>query len=404
MRAFPMIRSLKGAILMTALMAVPLIPLSASLLSGLYGVGLILLCYPLLLMITGAWGGLLPFLAGLLAGIGYTVLMLDWHAGLLMCLFLLPFALAFIVLVSKRVRFVHTALALCGIYLVCGFGVLYVLQNVSNGDLYRILAQRFAGLIAHMDDSDRILALLYQNGLIRLDSSLLLRAQGLLGGLSALGRQELTASLTGILADSFSQTPSLIMSSAVFVSFGGLALALHIGRRSALNAAYAGQRRRELMEALDRQREEIAGGNPGARLHLESYEVFLARMAEEHKDAAPDFPDLQLPPFSEWYLPRGAGLMAAVPAIGLMMSVLGTSIAERTVGMILGALFTSVYMLQGLSAFDFLQKKANRSPAGRLVVTALILFLFRQLFVLIGLAEQVTNFRRLRRVQTDPGE
>ena len=399
MRAFPLIRSLKAAIWMTVLMVLPVFVLGTSVSGGLYGMWLTAVFSPALLLIAGLWGGLLPLLSGLAAALALPFLALDYRAGLIMALYLVPFVLTYIITVSRGTPFFRAAGILCSVYLLSAFSCLLILQNAAEGSLYTVLAQRIVSLINRSQDGDLMLITFYQNGMITLDPSLVPRAQGMLGGLSALGRQELSASLTGYLADLFSQTPSLLMSYGIWCCFGGFGLALYLGRRSVQKQAYGAIRRQQLMDAVSRQQQAVQQGDTSARLELESYEKFLERMAEQEKATPLDYPELGMPSLSKWYLSRPWGFLVLACSIGLMMARLGTSLVERNIGSMLGAVFTTAYTLQGIAAFDFLQKKAGRSLAGRSVFTLVLMLFFRILFILLGLIDQVTNFRRLRPVE-----
>ena len=391
-----MIRSLKAAIWLTALMVLPALVFSSSVLSGLCGMWVTVLAGPLLLMAAGLWGGLAPLLTGLVILVLQPVYSLGWQASMLVALYLVPFAAVFTLVNVRRTPFFRAAGMLCCAYLAGAFSCLLVLQRLSGGDMYMILARRVAELVTRTEYGDRLLVNLYQNGLIRLDPSLLIRAQGLTGGLSVVGRQELTNSLVSALADGFSQAPAGAVTYAIWGCAGGFALMVDLGRRAAQKRRYGDIRKKQLMDAVARQREAIRQGDTSARLELESYESFLARMSRQEQGTPAEEPDFGMPSFSTWYLPRSLGLLMAVPALGLLMGVLGTSVAERTVGTMLGALFTGVYGMQGVAVLDFVQKKTGRSLAGRCVFTVILLFLFRFLFVLMGLIDQVMNIRHLR--------
>lgn len=404
LRSFPMIRSLKASVWLTLLAMIPAVAFSSSVLSGLWGMWLILLAGPLTLLAAGLFGGLAPMLAGLAALLAQPLISLGATAAWVMALYLAPFTLTFILVTVRRTPFFRAAGLLCAVYLFSAFACLLILQRVSGGDLYLSLARRFASLLVRGDTGDQVLVLLYQNGMIQLDPSMLRQASGLLGGLSVQGRQELTNSLVSTLADSFSQVPAMAVNYAVWACFGGFGLLICLRKRSVQKKKYGAMRQKELMEAVRRQREAVSQGDASARLELESYESFLARMTQQEKDQPQDETDFGMPPFSTWYLPRGLGLMLGLPAIGLLMGVLGTSVAERTVGGILGSLFTAVYGLQGVSVFDFIQKKSGRSLGGRFVFTLILMLLFRFLFVVMGLIDQIMNIRRLRPAEPENGE
>ena len=399
-----MIRSLKAAIWLTVLMALPALLFSSSVLSGLSGMWMIILFGPPMLMAAGLWGGMLPLLMGLLAYLAQPLLSLGYQAALLMGLYLVPFTAVFALSAVRQPLFFKAAGLLCGVYLLSAFSCLLILQRISGGSMYLTLARRVVSLMTRSGYGDQLLISFYQNGLITLDSSLLLQAQGLLGGLSALGRQELTNSLVSTLADAFSQAPSMAVSYSIWCFFGGFGLIVYLGKRFQQKKRYGAIRQKQLMDAVTRQREAVRQGDTSARLELESYENFLQRMAQQEKDQPLDYPDFQMPSFSTWYLPRGWGLLLAVPAIGLMMRTLGTSVAERTVGGILAALFLSVYELQGVAVMDFVQKKSGRSLGGRCVFTVILLLLAQFLFVIMGLIDQVMNIRHLRPAEPQNGD
>ena len=78
-----MIRSLKAAIWLTALMVLPALVFSSSVLSGLCGLWVTVLAGPGLLMAAGLWGGLAPLLTGLAIFILQPVYPLGWQAAML---------------------------------------------------------------------------------------------------------------------------------------------------------------------------------------------------------------------------------------------------------------------------------------------------------------------------------
>ncbi len=400
LHSLPMIRSLKAALWLTAAMAFPVLTLSYTPMSAMWGMWLIAVIAPPLLMAAGLWGGLLPMLTGLAAMLALPFLGLDYRAGLLMALYLVPFTAMLMLVLAARVPYFRAAGLLCAVYLISAYTCLIVLQRVSGGNLYTVLADRVVYALTRSAYGDELLISLYQNRLITLDKDLLSKAQGLMGGLSALGRQELANSFRSRLADSFSGTPSLIMSYGIMLCFGCLALTIHVGRWFLRKKAYNISRSRQLSEAAARRQEALQRGEAPPRIRLESYSDFLSRMDPEERDHPLGLPDLGVPPFGQWHLPRAVGWMTAACAIGLLMERMGTSEAERTVGALLGAAFSAAFCLQGMAVMDFMHTRSGRGPAGRFFLTAALMVFFRLLFILLGVADQMMDFRRLR--QPDP--
>ena len=127
-----MIRSLKAAIWLTALMVLPALAFSTSVLSGLCGLWVTVWAGPLLLMAAGLWGGLAPLLTGLVILVLQPVYALGWQASMLVALYLVPFAAVFTLVNVRRTPFFRAAGLLCCAYLAGAFACLLVLQRLSG--------------------------------------------------------------------------------------------------------------------------------------------------------------------------------------------------------------------------------------------------------------------------------
>ena len=396
MRDFPMIRSLKAAIVLTVLFLLPLLLFSGEQVTALYGLMLAITVSPVLICVTALWGGSLPALVGAVSAVLMALIPFGAKAGLLMALYLLPFLAAFATVVARRVDFFKAVLIMAGVYLLSGAAVLLILQNQTEGTLYRSGAEWIVRLINDSGMGDEILISLVQSGLIGLDSSLTLRAQSLFGGLTGLGRSELSLSLTSLMEDMLGRAPVMLVSCSIWFSVLGLGLALYIGRISEQRRAFIGGRREELRAALAKQREAIERGGENASIQLDGGREYAEKLKQAENEIPEGFPDLHMPSFSQWHLPRKVGLMAAIPALGYLPGLFSANAAAQTVGGMLASVFSVVYTIQGMAAFDFAQKKTGRSRFSRCMFLGVLTLLFSRIFLILGVIDQAVDFRKLR--------
>ena len=213
---------------------------------------------------------------------------------------------------------------------------------------------------------DQLLFQLYDMGAITLPETL--RDSMLsptLGGytLSAAARADLLLSVRSLVSSSLaSLTPSLIIRQSILGGVGCLLLPLRFG-------AIAAQRRAFRSEA--------------------------PADAERQLQSKPDFPDLNMPPLSMWFVPRGYGWQ-----LGLMLVagyVLGGSAASGAAiaGRILYAAANAVFTIQGLAVINFMQKARGVKLARRVIVPALLLLF--SILPFLGIFDQVANIRGLRK-------
>ena len=88
--------------------------------------------------------------------------------------------------------------------------------------------------------------------------------------------------------------------------------------------------------------------------------------------------------------------MAALPALGYLVALLSDPPQATLVGNMLGGIFSSLYAIQGMAALDFVLCRGSRSLGMRCAILGVATLLFNRIFLLIGVADQVFNFRRLR--------
>ena len=396
MQKLPMIRSLRAAVMLSLLMLLPVFLFAAEPLMAVYGVALCFLLAPALLSMTALWGGLLPAIVGWAGAVLMAWLPFGRDAGLLMILFLLPGAVAFLVCVSREIPFFQTALILAAAEMAGGFAVLAILNQRTGGQLAATLADQYAQMIVDSGMQDELLMAMLQSGLARLDPSLYSQAQGVFGGLTALGREELLLSMKATLTDILSQLPALLISQSIWHSLVGPGIGIYFGRRAVIQTI-VDRRRRELMnQVIAQRRAQLERGEAPGPVRLEGREQMMRELSGDCEQALEGFPTLRMPPFSKWHMPRRIGLMAALPALGYLVALLSDSPQATLVGNMLGGIFSSLYAIQGMAALDFVLCRGSRSLGMRCAILGVATLLFNRIFLLIGVADQVFNFRGLR--------
>ena len=396
-----MIRSLRAAVLLSILMLLPVLTLSSSQLGAVYGIALSVTLLPALLVMTTLWGGLLPALVGLAGALVMVFLPLGPDAALLMALYLLPVMAALLICVQNRKPFFQTALWLTAAELAGGFAALLILNSRVNGGLGPGLAEQIAGLIRTSGMQDEILVVMLQSGLARLDSSLYGQIQGLTGGLSEVGREELLLSLTSTLTDILQMLPVMLISGAIWHSLAGLGFGIYFGRRSLIRQV-VDRRRSELMQkVLEQRRIQMEQGEVPNPVRLESREQLMRELQADCEEALGDFPSLQMPSLALWHMPRGVGLMAALPGLGYVAALLSDAPQVALVGRMLGAIFTAMYTIQGIAVLNFILGRTGRGLLFRSVIIGFAVLILSRALLFLGVLEQLADFRKLRQ---KPGE
>ncbi|NLX70675.1 MAG: DUF2232 domain-containing protein [Clostridiales bacterium] len=107
----------------------------------------------------------------------------------------------------------------------------------------------------------------------------------------------------------------------------------------------------------------------------------------------------ELPEFSDWMLPKGAGLgfmiTLFVAFLGNMFSIKNFEIVFYT----LQSLFSFIFMVQGLAVATFFMKfKMSKIPAVvRTIILVLLFLIIPVMFMSLGIIEQIFNIRRIYR-------
>ena len=226
------------------------------------------------------------------------------------------------------------------------------------------------------DLGDTMLYQLYSMGMIDLPESLEGSALlPVLGGyaLSAAARQDLLLSLSTMITRTLSLlVPNVIVTQSIQGGVLCLLLPLRFG--------FIMQEKRQFLSAEKVERLDGEDGDEGE---------------EERKKQKVDFPDIGMPPFNTWFIPRGVGWQVGVAlALGYLLRTSATP-ALFIAGLLLYAAASSVFTIQGAAALNFLQKARGTSRAFRVILP--LLLGTTSLLMLLGIFDQINNFRGLRK-------
>ncbi|MBR1584850.1 MAG: DUF2232 domain-containing protein [Clostridia bacterium] len=368
MKDFPLYRSPKAAVVSTLLIALPLLLLSSTALSGLYAVFLVIFLLPMAACVAGMVGGLLPMTLGILAGLLAMARLAGARGATLAALYLLPIAACFVLVIALRVPFRQSCPAMIGVHVLALAGCYMLLQGWTGGSLYTAAGQAVVDALENWDLGDLMLYQLFSMGILdlpdHLQGSMLLPV---LGGytLSAAAKQDLLLSLNALVNDMLTALiPNLIVSQSILGGVGCLLLPLRFGY-------IAAERRAFLSESAE------------------------GTMTDENGRAQVDFPDLQMPRFETWHLPRGIGWqVGAALAAGYFLRA-SSNAAMNIAGILLYSAAHAVFTIQGAALVNFMQKSRGTKRVWRVIVPVLLMLL--SVLVFLGIFDQISNIRGLRK-------
>jgi len=325
--------------------------LASGALPGLTYLGVGIIVFPALLLCVAALGGILPSaLALLLMMLG--ALRVYGPDGLLLGVYLAPMNAVFLACLERKVPFFRTAALAFGAFVLSALFLFLLFQRRSGGDVYGAVAQSALDGLEGLPSRDSLLYALWRSGFIS-------------HGREA-GAQVVTESAGGwtfkpeILEEFYKQIrvrvsalasalmPGLLTTFGIFLSTLGLGFAVHRGARR------------------------------GA------------------------CPDLGMPPFSLWHLPRSLGRKLWLLALGYLLAAFSQNAVLRLAGQMMYNVFFSVYAVQGLAALDFRMKARGTREGVRLLLMALLLVVLAPAAMLLGLFDQTGDHRRLRPRETQP--
>lgn len=374
MKDFPLYRSPRAALAGTLILVLPLLLLSSSVLGGMYAVLLIFYLLPLALCLTAAVCGSLPAALGEAAALLAMYRLFGMQGLTLTAVYTLPILAAFFAVVISRTPFKSACFALIGVHIAVMAGCFMLLQSWTAGRLYAAAGETAARALSNWELGDTLIYQMYSMGMLSLPESLRGTAlQAVPGGyaLSAEARKDLLLSLSSLVSEGlFSLIPSLIAGHGVLSGVLCLLLPLRFGR---------------LAEEKRARRRLAPEGKP---------EETEAAPEAEVPAPAVDFPDLGMPAFDTWHLPRGTGWKVGLALdAGYMLQSSGAA-PLRVAGAILYAAARAVFSIQGAALVHHMQKKRNIRRAWQVIVpVALHLF---SLLTFIGIFDQISNLRGVR--------
>ena len=371
MKDLPLWRSPRAGVLGAVLMALPMAVLSASPLAGGYLAAAVLFIWPAAVCVAGLVSGGLS----LLLGAGAALLAMGRTFGqnglLLATVYLIPILAVFVYVILRRVPFRRGCFFLIGAHVIALAAVYWLLQEMAGGDLYTRAGELAVEGLQAWPLGDTLLYNFYEMGLLELPAKL---AEGALvavpGGytLSDAARQDLLLSakalVTSLLA---SMVPGVIARQSILGGVGCLLLPLRLG--------FVAQERRE-----------FPGSTPPAETPAQG---------EEKEKAFVHFPDLGMPPFRTWHLPRGMGWQAGLALVGGYFLQVSETPAVAVAGAILYAAAGAVWAIQGAALINYTQHLRGTRRFWRILIP--LLLLSTSLLLIVGVFDQITNARGLRK-------
>ena len=368
MKDFPLYRTPRAAVIGVLVLALPLVLLSLSPLGGLYAVMAVVFLLPTAACMAGLIGGALPMTLAAAAGL-YAMQRVAGPMGLtLAAVYVLPILLAFVLVVSLRVPFLSACFTLIGVHVAALAACYLLLQQWTGGELYTAAGIAAANALDKWELGSTMLYHFYSSGLIDLPEDL--RGTALipvLGGymLSPAARSDLLLSVRGLVSDAMaSLIPNLIVTQSILGGVGCLLLPLRFG-------SVAAQRRAVRAEAAMETKTDANGG------------------------AAPSFPDLGMPPFETWHLPRGIGWQVGLALVAGYVLRASSSAPVAVAGVILYSAAHAVFTIQGAALVNYMQKARGRKRFWRVAVPLALMLLSVLMF--LGVMDQISNIRRLRK-------
>ena len=397
MRYFPLIRSLKAALIITAVMVLQVFMWGLDRLTAVYAIMLAVLTLPALIPVAGLWGGLMPLCACVLSALALAFLPFGAEAALRMALYLLPYTLVYLFVTEKQVPFFRAALMMILALFAGGFLALMSFRQTLGADYCRALAEQFSALIRNSPYGIEILYLLRQMGWAvgDMDPVYMMTARGLSMTLTPKQLDELLLSLTNTIADLLFTMPVMLTRVSIWSSVFGLAGGIYYGRRSIIRNAVWSRRRKEITAEFERRhaQEQQTGQN---ETDSDARQSFVARMQQTCEEALRGFPDLKMPSFALWHIPRGFGVLAALPALGYLLALMSANEQVSMAGSIMGHIFVCVFSIQGMAAFNYILSRRSMRAGVRLLILAGMWLFINRAFLFIGILDQISNYRRLR--------
>ena len=360
MKDFPLIRSGKAALIGFLLLAVPMLLLSLTPITGIYVVLFVLFVLPMGLCLVSGLGGLIPGMAGLLCGLIACQHLLGVQGLAAAAIYLIPvFAVFHLILWQKLPFFKGCSLMIVTHILAFSCVYLYA-QQLFDHQLYQAVADMAVKALAEMPECDILLIQMYQMGVITLPDALQEQLRILPSGLyfiTPAAKQDLLLSIGALVENFLVSMVMLMMAQHAIIS--GVACLLLPQRFGKI--------------AYDKQ-------------------VFLAKEGKN----IPSFPDLNMPPLSLWHIPRGMGWKVGLAWVaGSLLQATAQSTAAAMAGSILYYGATALFTWQGAALLNFTQKARGTKRPFRVMIP--LLFYALGILPYMGIFDQIINLRGLRK-------
>ncbi|NLX83787.1 MAG: DUF2232 domain-containing protein [Clostridiales bacterium] len=308
------------------------------------GVGIVL--FPIVILLAIALGGILPAFFGMVLLLIASKVVYG-NGGLWLAVYLLPMAVAFAVCLELRVPFFKTASIVLITFVLSMMVVFIVFQREAGGNLYDALAKEAIAGLERFPARDNLLYTFWRGGLLshgqEPGSQLFESTQ--YGGWTfkpeviAEFYKQINARVTMLSA---SLLPGLLTSYSITTAFAGSGLALKLASRY---------------------------------------------------DTAPN---LDLPSFSKWFIPKSLGRRLAVLALGYLLTILSANPVIRIAGQMMYNVFFALYAIQGLSYLNFMMKRRGIRPFVRFILLLLLFIILSPVTMMMGVYDQVMDPRKLR--------
>ncbi|MBQ7183480.1 MAG: hypothetical protein IJR97_05775 [Clostridia bacterium] len=129
---------------------------------------------------------------------------------------------------------------------------------------------------------------------------------------------------------------------------------------------------------------------------ISAFPLGWGRRLSPRLQAEKPLPESIMPPFRDWFLPRGHGVpFALMGAAGFICLRIGNPALEE-LGVILFQVFTTVYTIQALAVVNHRQWLKERHTWWRVLLPVLLLWFLSNLIWILGLIDQAVDFRKLR--------
>ncbi len=103
------------------------------------------------------------------------------------------------------------------------------------------------------------------------------------------------------------------------------------------------------------------------------------------------------PAIAEWFLPKGVGGAVCGLLVGYIIPYITENSALVMAGVLMESTFSTVIGLQGFATLEFIQSRRGKSVGGRRTLGVILYGILPMLMTLLGLMDQVTDMRGLRR-------